>query len=236
MQNEAIQCSVFFLTKVKGFKERQGKIEAPNEYKKQILKDFLSIIHTKKDYDKCMGLMQAYIESNPYKENAFDIKEIYSYFKETLPKSNIQINPNNMIKPGVFYYHPLLQETPPPPSIHQLENGEFVSSYDEESFYLVIKESFTYEDCARYFEEQCNLPETLLKRDAGAFKRMSEDYSLDLILYMIDCARDFHEDENRPLPSTVYDITYYLRKAIDTLDNRKDISYFGGVDHVIPKT
>jgi hypothetical protein len=237
MTNEAIALSILFFEKVKDMKkDGQGKIQAAPHYKHTVMKDIQELLSGNMTFDKLNEVIVAYVRSNPPKlRETYVPSEILQVLRIPFKKGVQQVVPDNLIVPSQFYYHSALQLTPPPPTISQLPNGDFVSNYED--FYLEIREVFTLDDLLTYFYQKVGIVETTtLERDKGAFRHMLKSFDVDFILHLIDEAYAQAVDRGAPIPKEPFSIQDYVQDTYQLYENRKNICYEGGFDHVIPRT
>jgi hypothetical protein len=237
MINDAIRLSIKFFEEVKGFdKDGAGKIKAPDKYKTDIMYNIEQVLAGGMTAHDLEQLFSSYKEKHPAPQEVYNIDDILKYFDINAKKSDVKRDPNNLLEPGKFYFHPALQVAPEPPVVIQLDDGTFKSSYDDEPFFLEIKESFTVEDLVGYFYKVMNVDGTGFKeRDIGAFKHILKSYDLDTLLYTIDESRFHAEDLGRPSPRSPFDIRDYFEYGEAVLEDRKNTCYMEGLDRVIPR-
>lgn len=238
MLNEAIRLSIKFFEEVKGFdKDNTGKVNAPDAYKVSVMKNIEEILAGGMNARELESYIEEYKSRHEAPHEAYSIDDILSFFRVHAKKGNIERDPNNLLQAGQFYYHPALQVAPPPPTVVQLDDGTFQSSYEVEEFFLEVKESFTCENLVDYFYQVMGQDGQGFKdRDVGAFKHIMKSYDLDTILYTIDEARFLAEDLNKPIPRSPFDIRDYFEYGEAVLEERKNTCYMEGLDRVIPRT
>lgn len=236
--SEAIRLSIKFFEEIKGFdKDSTGKVKAPDAYKVSVMSNIEQILAGGMDARELESYMDNYKGNHPQPKEAYSMDDILSFFQVNAKKTVVKRDPNNLLQAGAFYYHPALQVAPPPPTLIQLDDGSFQSSYESEEFFLEIKESFTFEDLVAYFYRVMEMDGTGFKeRDIGAFKHILKSYDLDTILYTIDEARFLAEDLNKPRPRSPFDIRDYFNEGTEVLEGRKNTCYMEGLDRVIPRT
>jgi hypothetical protein len=236
MINDAIRLSIKFFKEIKGFSEdAQGKVKAPDAYKVSVMKNLEQLLAGGTSVKEIETLMNRYKTTHPSPKDVYSIDEILSYFKVKAEKQEIKRDPNNLLEHGKFYFHPALQIVPPPPTIIQLPDGTFQSSYETEEFFLEIKECFTLSDLVDYFYKVMEIDVDFKERDMGAFKYVLKSYDIDAVLYMIDEARAVSEDMGKSNPTSPFDIRDYAESAIAILEDRKNLAYMEGLDRVIPR-
>lgn len=236
--SNAIRLSIKFFKEIKGFQEdTTGKIKAPDDYKMNVMKNIEQILAGGMRDTEMDKLLDRYKAEHPSPNEAYNFDEILSFFQIRAKKTQVKRDPNNLLEPGMFYYHPILQVAPKPPVVKQRDDGSFYTSYEEEEFFLEIKESFTFDDLVAYFYEVMELNgEGFKERDIGAFKHILRSYDLDTVLYTIREARFLAEDLTKPIPKSPFDIRDYVDAGMAVLEERKNICYMEGLDRVIPRT
>jgi hypothetical protein len=237
MINDAIRLSIKFFNEVKGFgKDANGKVQAPEDYKVHVMKNIEQLLAGGTSVKEIETLMNRYKSVHPSPQEAYMVDDILSYFKVKADKKEVKRDPNNLLEPGKFYYHTALQIAPPPPTIMQRDDGTFYSSYEDEEFYLEMKEVFTLSDLVDYFYKVMEIDVDFKERDMGAFKHILKSYDIDTVLYMINEARVMSEDRGKSKPTSPFDIRDYADDAIAVLEDRKNSAYMEGLDRVIPRT
>lgn len=237
MQAEAIRLSVIFFEYVKGFKKDiHGRVNAPENYKLKVMGNFKEVLAGGANAQELERMMHEYREDHDKPQEAYNIEDILKYYKINPKKKVVKRDPNDIMEEGKFYYHPELQIVPPPPVIRQLDNGDFVSSYDEEDFYLEMKDKYTLENLVDYFHKRMEIKgEGFKDRDIGAFKHILKSYDLDTVLYTIDQARFVAEDLSKPIPKTPFDIRDYFDEGTGMLEDRMNTCHMEGLNRVIPR-
>lgn len=237
MHSSSIRLSIDFFTKVKGFsKDEKGKVVANNGYKASVLKNLNEMIEGGHTEAELSAYINQWAKSNDGASEVYNVEDILRFFGINVNKKEVKIDPNNLIRPGRFYYHPKLQIAPPPPRIKVNVDGTFEASYDNEEFFLEIKQSFTYKDLNRYFLDMMGRhSEEADDRFTGAFKHLLGREELDVIMYSIDASRFVSEDIGRPRPKQPFHIEDYIDYGKELLDERKNTFYMEGLSHVIPR-
>lgn len=237
MKNAAIRLSLKFFTDIKQLeKDSTGKVKAPNSYKAAIMENIEALLAggmTEGELSTCLG---DYKKAYPTDTDVYNVDDLLKRMGVSKKRGEIKQDPNNLMRNGSFYYHPALQVSPPPPVIRQLDDGSFVSSYEEEEFFLEMKDSFTYEDLVNYFHSVMGIKgEGYLQRDIGAFRHLLKSHDLDTLLYTIDAARFYAEDYSKPLPKNPFDVGDYIDEGESIFEERKNTCYMEGLDRVIPR-
>lgn len=236
--NETIALSMEFFQRVKCFQlGADGKIKTAPHYKRVIMKDIEELLAGNMNYDSLLNAINRYIaRTHPDKtKETYLVSNILDELGVSYQKGVPQNNPDNLVTPMKFYFHPELQITPPPPVITQLADGSFHTAYEQ--FYLEIREEFTLDDLVTYFYNKMNIQETSTReKDKGAFRHMLKSYDLDFLLHLIDEAYAQSMDRGNYLPKEPFGIQDYVNEAMLVYENRKNICFEGGFDRVIPRT
>lgn len=237
MQNEAIRLSILFFEQIKGFrKDERGKISASDSYKMKVMNDMMGLLNGNMTPHNIEELIKKYKEENSSASKAYSINDIVKFFNVKAQAGTQKIDKDNLLEQGRFYYHPRLQKTPPAPTVELLPDGTFKSSYDDEGFYLEIKERFTVDDIIDYFYETMGISKDIYrKRDKGAFQYLLKNYDLDLVMFTIMESAVSANDRNKEQPRHPFDIEEYVEDGMAVLEERKNTLYMEGLDHVIPK-
>lgn len=235
--SNAVRLSIKFFEEIKGFgHDSTGKVKAPDSYKLMVMKNIEEVLAGGMSSETMEDYLKRYKEEHEAPEEAYLFDDILSHFKVQARKRIVKRDPNNLLEPGKFYYHPALQVAPPPPVVFQLDDGTFQSSYETEEFFLEVKESFTFEDLTAYFYKVMGLDgQGFKERDMGAFKHIMKSYDVDTILYTIDAALFYAEDYCKSLPKNPFDIRDYIDEGQYNLEERKNTCYMEGLDRVIPR-
>lgn len=178
-------------------------------------------------------IKQAGLGYNLLKEIMIDYKS-----KSTIEKANLSpilyAYKDSLVRPGIFYFHPRLQVSSKPPKIVQLDDGEFVESY-EEPFFLRNTRVFTLEHLAQYFHSQMHTKTITKARDDQSLRYLLKacDDNLDLAMYTIDIGTAITLDRgDKPLVTAIY-ASDYIHEARWTLEQRISYSITEGLDHEI---
>lgn len=239
IQTEVIRLSIKFFTEIKEFGyDEQGKVKADEHYKLKIMDNIAEYLNGGMHPDELRWFMDRYKEQFPDYKQTYDIDEIIGFFGVQVEKKSLKKDPDNLLEPGRFYYHPLLQIAPPPPTLTQLPDGSFKASYEDEEFFLEIREKFTLDDLVDYFNQVMDRKNASFtrERDKGAFRHLLKRYDLDTILYTIDEARALAEDLNKSIPKNPLDIEDYIEDGAAILEERMNTCYMEGLDRVIPRS
>lgn len=235
--SESIRLSIKFFEEVKGFeKDSTGKVKAPDNYKMAVMNNIESLLKGGMDSNQLESYFTRYKQEHSEPQEAYSVDDILSFFTIKASKKEVKRDPNNLLEIGKFYFHPELQIAPPPPTVVQLDDGSFVSSYESEPFFLEVRETFTMEDLVDYFYKRMGINGVGFKeRDIGAFKHIMRSYDLDTILYTIDAAKFFAEDLLKQIPKSPFDIRDFVDQGMEILEGRKNTCYMEGLDRVIPR-
>jgi hypothetical protein len=231
--SEAVKLSVHFFTVVKGFeRDIQGMILADNNYKIIVMQSFDQLLAGGASAEVMIDLMNRYKNDHKSPMEAYTMEEIFKFYKVDATKSQRKVDPDNLLEYGRFYYHPALQIAPPPPTVSVNVDGTFSASYEEDTFYLEIKEKYTVDDLVDRFYKRAGITKQRNRTaDKGAFKHLLKSNELDVILYAIDEA--VISDD---IPRSPFDLSDHLDNAELVLEDRMNTLHMEGLDHVIPRT
>jgi hypothetical protein len=233
MNSDAIGLTVKFLSEVKGYPmNSQKKVAAPANYKKIVMESFDQLLQSGNSVSLMSQMISEYIRRCETYKEAYKMEDIFHFLNINIIHNKLpEKNPENILEPLRFYHHPALQVAPPAPIVELLPDGTFRSSYDEEEFFLEIKESFTIDDLVDYFYRMTGNDNSRYRdRDKGAFKHMLRQTDLDALLYAIDDSTVGDE-----FPRMPFDIEKYIKNAELILEERKSSLSMEGLDHVIPR-
>ena len=234
------QLAIYFLDTIKELPKRlDGKIDTSPEYKKKILSDFKTCMDCGKTQTELIHLMDSYKKDCSSYKDTYGMMDILSYYNVKLETKHVKEDTDNLMMVGKFYYHQALQNVPPAPVVKVNDDGTFESSYETDSFFLEIKQRYTLDDLVQYFVAKMSLTlrnDNEKERMKGAFRKMLESYSLDLLLFTIDEAKILCEDYGKRLPNTPFRLSDFIQDGEMLLDERKNVLFEGGLDHVKPRT
>ncbi|MES9681735.1 hypothetical protein ABWK22_02220 [Gottfriedia acidiceleris] len=237
MNNHMIILASKFMHEIKGFeKDTHGKINCEPNYKKEVINDIGEILAGQSVSAKELNDLFDKEKDNPQKGLFYKPSSILDANKIAYVRKPYY-DPENLLVPGQFYYHPRLQATPPPPMLEIADDGTIKASYDDEPFYLEIIDKITKRDLVDYFYSKTNAatPESTLSRDIGAFDHMLRFWDVDFILYLVDEAFACSLDNGKPMPKSPLDIQNFEAEALSVHEARKVICYEEGLDRVLPR-
>lgn len=237
LNNEMIILASMFLQDIKEFKkDGHGIISCDPNYKKEVINDIGEILAGGSITAAQIKELFLKEKENPDKTLFYKPSSILDKYKITYVKKSY-IDPENIMVPGQFYYHPRLQITPPPPVLQISDDGTFKASYEDEPFYLEIVDKFTKKDLVDYFYAKTGAApkEATVARDIGAFEHMLRFWDCDFILYLIDEAFACSMDSGRPLPKSPLDIQHFEEEANAVYESRKITCYEEGLDRVLSR-
>lgn len=158
--------------------------------------------------------------------NAFESGEIScpdSLYK-VVPMNQVPplLQPGNILK-NQFYYHNRLQITSGPTEVIIDEDGNIIKK--AEPFFLEIIEYFSIEDLTSYFHNKMEIKDSnLFKLNNGGFKKIINNYSLDLLLFTIDAAFFDRKDKKQALLTNYSELYQYLSNGQSLLNGAKNSS------------
>ncbi|UOE58240.1 hypothetical protein IRB79_27350 (plasmid) [Cytobacillus oceanisediminis] len=227
-----------FLQDIKEFPvDAHGKITCEPRYKKEVIHDIGELLAGESVTAKEMGELFRKEKDNPNKALFYKPSSLLES-KGIAIKRKPYREPDNLLVPGQFYFHPRLQATPPPPVLQIFDDGTFKASYDEEPFYLEIIDKITVRDLVDYFYAKFYsvCPDSHYSKDAGAFEHMLKFWDVDFILYLVDEAFACALDSGKELPKSPLDIQQYEAQAAAVYEARKNTCFEEGLDRVHPRT
>lgn len=238
MSGNILNLAVIFLVNIKKFEyDSNNKIDCDNNYKSDVVNDISEVLH---------GGSLTFEELEKHLYNAAKIdgganlfykpSDVLTYYNIKFKRGQAN-DPDNLIQVDRFYYHPRLQVVPPPPTLKIEDDGTITSSYEEESFYLEMVDSFTIKDLLSYFYSKKNssIQESTFNRDIGALRHLLQFWDVDFLLFLIDEAFASSIDQGREVPNSPLDIQEFSDDALLLYESRKNILYEEGLDHVIPR-
>lgn len=233
LRNDAISLTLSFFTGVKGrVRDVQGRIDVPDAYKRRILDEISSLLA---GGHKPYAIEEIFSRPHPKKEEVYSVKELFDLFGETCHYGQVRQDPDNLLTPGRFYYHPFLQECPGPPLIRTNEEGEM--EFVEQPFFLEMKESLTVHDLHEYLRQFFGWG-PLSKKYEGAYRYLLKEergYDAEDLLFMADCARADMDTNGANAPMSPLRLTDYEPEMQEAMESRKNICYEGGLHYVIPR-
>lgn len=235
--NHMIVLASKFLHEIKDFElDTHGKVSCEPTYKKEVMNDMGEILAGGSVTAAQMNELLDKEKDNPQKALFYKPSSILEAHKIQFVRKPYR-DPENLLVPGQFYYHPRLQLTPPPPMLEIADDGSIKASYDDEPFYLEIIDKITKKDLVDYFYSKTNSPpkEATMARDIGAFEHMLRFWDADFILYLIDEAFAVSFDNGKPMPKSPLDIQHFEAEALAVYEARKITCFEEGLDRVLPR-
>lgn len=121
-----------------------------------------------------------------------------------------------LIVPGILYYHPRLIEDRPSVLISFDETTGDIKDVKDELPALKVVGSFTDEDLYQYMAERATLMSAYKKSDKKFLMELVEQFDVDAVLYMIDFATRGHDK----YVTRAFGIERYAADAHTSLRNR----------------
>ena len=158
------------------------------------------------------------------------------YITSIFPRCNGRDGEVNILKPGTFYYHNLLRSCPPPPTQNWDINTGVIQTISE-PFYLETRASITTNQLVEYYAKQMKITVDSgnFNRFRGSFKYMLDKHGIDLVLFMIDTARDMIQGEDLPKPLTPVGVAEHITEAEARLNFKIDENRATGDDKIVAK-
>lgn len=147
-----------------------------------------------------------------------------SLFKIINKTKTPPLNKEGNILKDKFYYHNSLQKTSKPTKISiNYDTGEIKRKTDP--YFLEIKKYYSTKDLNNYFHDKMKINnQHLLKMNYGGFKKIINDYDLDLLLFTIDSSFKYCQDEQRPYLNSYSQLFSYMDKGLKLLKEIKNSS------------
>lgn len=208
-------------------KDSDGKIRADAGYKMALINDAYNVIKTNDFYE----IRDTLLSYKGEKSSAYNISR---FLKLSVRNERSE---EELITLGRFYLHPILHETPKPAMIVMDYKTMEQKKLPTEKFYLEIVESFKVSDLLNYYYMKNQMDEMPGTSHTTQMKNLLTDYSLDMILYMIDAsAMSIYDDENnkRSARTPAY-LTDFIEESQELIDRRKNILIEGGLDKIVPR-
>lgn len=230
--------SNYFLLNIKQLEtDNSGRIKVPNEYKFTIIKQCEQLLRHGLSYENIKETLTAKGSLKKFGPlDCFDEK--YKNEPRVVKKDK-----DELIQWGIYYMHPLLQDSSGNPKyIYDEDKSEHISVSDDEPYFLEMVDSFTITDLTNYFTTEMYDKEI---RDvdidtAGLYKkqfrRLAARYDLNHLLYMIDEYRYAVAEDD-------FSLTYHypngilnkVSEANESLESRKSILREEGLLYVRPR-
>lgn len=230
------QLAEAFLREVRCFnKKEDGKYDCSPEYKGRIFYEAEQLLRLGVSLERMLAVCLSSDESDRYTYGLMDFmknKGIHIPKRFKYPRES-----DECIQMGAFYYHPVLQEAPPPSRTILDWNTMELTVLPSESFYLEIRDSFRLEDVVRYFLKETGSDEEMLlmKRLIGQFRNTIQHYGIDFTLYLIDAGVAHALDEKRRMPRNTSDLIDNIDIAKQMYETRKLTCWEGGLSRVYPR-
>ncbi len=197
-----------WVLKATGDMNRLLKLRTPDEIKDAILK---------------------FKDDNPGKK----VYHVWEVFEDIRNVATPKDTSKNLIKAGVFYYHPQLRNTPPLPRVINKEDG--TEEWHIEPFYIEIKDTYSINDLHKYFTDKMNTESNNLKRDIGALKYLVDTYGLDEVLFTIEYVWDHCTCDDLRLPRQPFELDRWIHDGTERLKTIKAEATANGTDREIPR-
>ncbi len=145
---------------------------------------------------------------------------------------------NNLIEPGVFYYHSDLHDTSPLPQTYiDPTDGKIKEVDPDRPYWLEMKKEYTLEDALAYFEfyTENKIREQDRKKALGALRYFVDNYGIDVVLHAIEIAQENYEDYNTKQPTQPIHLSDHMNEAIERLETRVANAEYLGLNKIIPR-
>lgn len=232
--NDVIAVTLSFFTEVKGkTRDAQGRIDAPNSYKKVIMDEVASLLAGGHSPGELESL---FLQEHPKRSEVYSVKELFDLHGVTCRYGQVEEDSENLLTPGRFYYHPFLQKTPGPPRVRTDEDGNMLII--EEPFFLEMRERLTLEELHEYFRNYFGWPK-MSRKFEGAYRYLLKEetgYDVEELLFLGDCARADMDTNGKYPPINPLRLADYEEEMHEAMESRKNICYEGGLSHVKPRS
>lgn len=208
-------------------------VSTDNVLKMKLFKELRMLLEDGVDKGEILNKIRYYKASNPKASVPVTIGLVMKEKQEDAKKEE------NLIEPGMFYFHPRLQVTPGMPVISfDIEKGIIESSYD--SFYLKMVDKFTIENLVEYALKKVPVTERGTANNAGSLKYLLGKYdmkapynSLDLVLYMIDAASSLMKDLDMAPLTKLIKLDDFVQEGTKLYMDAYNTKKLAGMDKVI---
>ena len=179
--------------------------------------------------------MKEALRQNESSDTSFyNVEEFMRKHVQVFEEKRVKPIQGELIQVGLFYYHPLLQETASPPTYKLDSYTMKLTKSKAEPFYLEIRESFTIEQLLSYYytsHHKDPLPGT-----SGLTQMMNlvKGFGLDMALYLIEASSLSFIETGRGATTHAF-LPEFLEEAKELFNNRLLISKEGGLTHVTPR-
>lgn len=168
-----------------------------------------------------------------YTEERTDYYNLSSFFDVKAPNRRKK---NELIKLGSFYAHPILQEGPRPSRVVMDYKTMEMKREKREDFFLEIIPSFTIEDLIQYYYYQHMIDPLVNSSHFTQMKNLTESYSLDFILYLIDASSYAkQEDGDKRYATTPAYLNDFTEEALELMQYRVNVLKEGGLVSIVPR-
>lgn len=158
-------------------------------------------------------------------------KDILGFFQDKKPAYV------NLLIPNKMYYHNELRITSKPPVIdYDYDTGECVRKVED--YFLEMRASYTLEELTAYFKRNAHLyiPEIMTdSRLKGALKWLTQNYDIEMVLFMIDIAENqiaFNDAPPLKNPSNLHE---YFLNAKAGYEHKMNQCRLAGGAKIVPR-
>lgn len=200
-----------------------GKKECPANVKKDILHFMEDLLYDGFTTEEIEERWQAFADHNPG-----TMPKLMALYKQG-PTSL------NLLKPGVFYFHNLLQVVPGAPKRNlDLDSGTITAVGQE--YFLEMRASLTVDQLVDYYAKQfgLRLNESDKKRDIGRFKWLLKNHDTESILFMIDAAANLALDMDWAIVEPIK-LAEYKREANEMKMAKVTEIRQAGAEQIVPR-
>lgn len=232
IKQQAIDITRLFFLHIKKVEPNvQGKFNIPNKYKADRIAECLSLLsggHTRQEIEHAIHTVAMEDDS----VSIYDFSEVLKCVSITPQYGKIEEDETNLLTFGKFYFHPHLQVTSAPMRMRfdDYGNVEMIA----EPFFLEMRPSLTLEELHDYFNKKIPVG-PYSPQMKGSWEYLLKSYDVEMLLFMIDQAYDEYCQLDNPAPFNPLRLSDYAHKGRELFFIRKQTSFEGGIDHVIPR-
>lgn len=221
------------------FNELKWFASAKDRYVRNAYETFSTMIERGLTPEEIKTKIYEYKAEHPTEEELSKLYSAEKIFGDIPKQVKIIRKDMGLMKDGIFYFHPRLQVAPSPPTIQITDDGEFISSYEHEEFFLKMIDCFTMEDLISYFHKKAGVTRSNFNRDVKGFEYFFKQVMidnplnpLDLVLFTIDAAVALAYDRDQPIPRVAIELVDYIDDGLVLYEEKYNYCKLVGLDHV----
>lgn len=230
---QSLVLSELFFRFVKGLeKNNKGVYPGTASYKYSVLENAYRCLSSGHSYE---FLKESMLKASKEYQDSYNIEDFMNNsFGDFKVLKELTTEKDNLISPGIFYNHPLLQESRKKPAYIMDTKTMELTEAPSEPFFLEIKESFTMTDLLHYYYSSHRREPLPGTSHATQFYNLLNDFGLDKVLFLIDASvQDFHDNEQGArVPAFLPE---YIDEAKSLMNSRTNLLKEGGLTRVYPR-